>query len=1053
MAFTSSGSSSSSGSDNEVAPCSKACTKAYANLQSHYDKLTVDLRKSQFDVLSYKKGLESIEVRLVVYQQNENVFEEDIKLLKCDVMLRDNALTSDSEDESELECVSNQKEPSFLQASKHVKTPRESQALKDKGVIDSGCSRHMTGTISYLSDFEAFNGGYVAFVGILKVELKFNIFSVLQMCDKKHSVLFTDTECVVLSSDFKMPDENQVLLRVPRENNMYNVDLKNVVPSRDLICLFVKATLDESTLWHRRQGHINFKTMNKLIKDPLGKFDEKANEGFLVGYSINSKAFRVFNIVAGNQPNHSAGIKENLDAAKVRKETKSAQQYVLLPLWSTDMPALEDIVYSDDEEDVVAEAEFCNLETNISVSPIPTTRVHKDHPITQIIAYAFFMGFMVYQMDVKSSFLYGTIEEELYVCQPLGFKDPDKVYKVVKALYGLHQAPRVWSMIGSLMYLTSSRPDMMFAICACALSQVTPKVSHLHAVKRIFSDYDRASLDRKFTTGGCQFLDCVFLGLGLTMQVKKISMKLLFWATASIKKVNDVLKLQALIERKKVVATDTKRTAWNKFSCSMASSITCLATGRKFNFSKYIFDSMWMISLLTLHDMYPLHSPQKVFANMRKIGKGLPGIETPLFATMLVQPQAVREEEDEKDEVPAAPTSPSLTHEPSPPPHEPITIPLQTCATLSQKDTHLEQDKNCSSFIDYQAQVEGKEIREEEEIKALWFKEFKKRGRIKAIDADEDITLVDMETKVDLGTKLRGRIERKYDDNATAKEVNDAELTVFDDEEVTMIMAQTLIKMKAEKARILNEQMAKRLHDKEVEQAAAREKQEQDDFKRAKEIPKFKEETNFHSLSQKKRIVYSKNMAGYKMEHFKGMSYDKVRPIFKREYNKVQTLFMPDNDVAEPTKKRVAKETLLQESFRKLRAKVKVSGSESTQDTPTHVPKEMSEEDVQNMLQIILVSKFKVEALQVKYPLIDWEIHSERLISYWKIIRVGGITQAYQSFEDMLNDFDREDQDALWRLVKEKLSTSVPTVNKEKALWVELKRLFKPDIYDVFWKL
>nr|GFB18001.1 hypothetical protein [Tanacetum cinerariifolium] len=89
MAFTS---LSSSSSDNEVAPCSKACVKAYATLQSHYDKLTNDIRKSSFDVLSYKTSLESIEARIVVYQQNENVFEEDIKLLKLNVILRDNAL-------------------------------------------------------------------------------------------------------------------------------------------------------------------------------------------------------------------------------------------------------------------------------------------------------------------------------------------------------------------------------------------------------------------------------------------------------------------------------------------------------------------------------------------------------------------------------------------------------------------------------------------------------------------------------------------------------------------------------------------------------------------------------------------------------------------------------------------------------------------------------------------------------------------------------------------------------------------------------------------------
>ncbi|GJU60660.1 putative ribonuclease H-like domain-containing protein [Tanacetum coccineum] len=269
----------------------------------------------------------------------------------------------------------------------------------------------------------------------------------------------------------------------------------------------------------------------------------------------------------------------------------------------------------------------------------PVSRIEA---ISLFLAFASFMGFPVYQMDVKSAFLYGTIEEEVYVHQPLGFVDPahpNKVYKVIKALYGLHQAPRAWyetlssfllkngfrrgtidktlfikknksdimlvqvyvddiifgsttqsmctefedcmhkrfqmssmgeltfflglqvkqqpdgifisqdkyvadilkkfdfcsiktattpiasnkplvkdedgvdvdvhvyrSMIGSLMYLTASRPDIMFAVCACARFQVTPKASHLNAVKRIFSDYGGASLDRKSTTGGCQFL-------------------------------------------------------------------------------------------------------------------------------------------------------------------------------------------------------------------------------------------------------------------------------------------------------------------------------------------------------------------------------------------------------------------------------------------------------------------------------------------------------------------------------------------------------------------
>ncbi|GKE38926.1 putative ribonuclease H-like domain-containing protein [Tanacetum coccineum] len=259
--------------------------------------------------------------------------------------------------------------------------------------------------------------------------------------------------------------------------------------------------------------------------------------------------------------------------------------------------------------------------------------------IRLFLAYASFMNFIVYQMDVKSEFLYGIIEEEVYVCQPPGFEDPafpNKVYKVEKDLYGLHQAPRAWyetlstslfengfrrgtidktlfikkdkddimlvhvyvndiifgstkkslctefeqmmhkrfqmssigeltfflglqtastpmetnkallkdeevedvdvylyrSMTGSLMYLTASRPDIMFVVCACARFQVTPKTLHLHAMKRLFrylkyhhklglwyprdspfdleafsdSDCVGASLDRKSTTGGCQFL-------------------------------------------------------------------------------------------------------------------------------------------------------------------------------------------------------------------------------------------------------------------------------------------------------------------------------------------------------------------------------------------------------------------------------------------------------------------------------------------------------------------------------------------------------------------
>ncbi|GJT10189.1 retrovirus-related pol polyprotein from transposon TNT 1-94 [Tanacetum coccineum] len=137
-----------------------------------------------------------------------------------------------------------------------------------------------------------FNGGYVTFgggahsgrisgKGTLKTnsldfedvyffnELKFNLFSVSQMCDKKNYVFFIDTECLVLSPNFKLPDESQILLKIPRKDNMYSFDMKNIVPKETLTCLVEKATSDESMLWHRRLGHINFKNINKLVKDNL----------------------------------------------------------------------------------------------------------------------------------------------------------------------------------------------------------------------------------------------------------------------------------------------------------------------------------------------------------------------------------------------------------------------------------------------------------------------------------------------------------------------------------------------------------------------------------------------------------------------------------------------------------------------------------------------------------------------------------------------------------------------------------------------------------------
>ncbi|GJV03165.1 ribonuclease H-like domain-containing protein [Tanacetum coccineum] len=124
---------------------------------------------------------------------------------------------------------------------------------------DSGCSGRMTGRQGQASNFKEFKG--VIYVE----ELKFNLLSVSQICDKKHNVLFTDKECLILSPKFKFVDEDLVILRAPRKNDVYSLDLKNIIPSGGITCLVAKATEDEAVLWHRRLGHVNFKNINKLL--------------------------------------------------------------------------------------------------------------------------------------------------------------------------------------------------------------------------------------------------------------------------------------------------------------------------------------------------------------------------------------------------------------------------------------------------------------------------------------------------------------------------------------------------------------------------------------------------------------------------------------------------------------------------------------------------------------------------------------------------------------------------------------------------------------------
>jgi hypothetical protein len=166
------------------------------------------------------------------------------------------------------------------------------EELKDHLIVDSGCSGSITGEKELLSDFKAYFGGRVAFgndpdggritgKGTINVgsidfenvryvkELKFNLLSVSQICDKKYPVLFLDTECLILSPEFRLEDENFVMLRAPRTKDVYSIDLKNINFAERATCLIARATMKEAHLWHRRLGHVNFKNINKLVKGNL----------------------------------------------------------------------------------------------------------------------------------------------------------------------------------------------------------------------------------------------------------------------------------------------------------------------------------------------------------------------------------------------------------------------------------------------------------------------------------------------------------------------------------------------------------------------------------------------------------------------------------------------------------------------------------------------------------------------------------------------------------------------------------------------------------------
>ncbi|GJT23136.1 putative ribonuclease H-like domain-containing protein [Tanacetum coccineum] len=380
----------------------------------------------------------------------------------------------------------------------------------DIGFVDSGCSRHMTGNIAYLSDFMEFDEGYVTFGG-----------GAYSGRISNKGTLKTD------SLDFE-----DILLKIPRKDNMYSFDMKNIVSKESLTCLVAKATLDESMLWHSRylahfeadsiaatvQSLMNLQVHKKnsmqvhhkkSVKIALlcqfGKLPMKLNMVTEIWLMIKKPGFE-----DGLDNENGAKDKSNDDSSP--KEVNTAGQHVntTSPDVNTGSFKLNTIgpsvntasSYNQDSPKDMFTMGASHTLKHVSIEPTSIAKALSDsswveamqeellqfklqqvwilvdlpigkraigtkwvfrnkkiergimiknkariEAIRLFLAYASFMGFLVYQMDVKSAFLYGTIEEEVYITQPPGFKDPDhpdKVYKVVKALYELHQAPRAW---------------------------------------------------------------------------------------------------------------------------------------------------------------------------------------------------------------------------------------------------------------------------------------------------------------------------------------------------------------------------------------------------------------------------------------------------------------------------------------------------------------------------------------------------------------------------------------------------------------------------------
>nr|GEX73395.1 hypothetical protein [Tanacetum cinerariifolium] len=428
------------------------------------------------------------------------------------------------------------------------------RALKDKGIIDSGCSRHMIGNKAHLADYQEFKGGSVAFGGSngrktgkgkIKTgkldfkdvyyveELKhYNLFFVSQICDKKNKVLFTNTDCLVLSPDFKLSDENQVLIKIPKQHNMYSFNLKNIDPSANLACLFAKALINESNKWHKRLGHVNFKNLNKLVNGNLVR-------------RLPSKIFKNDHTCVACQKGkkHKAACK-----AKTVSYLNQPLQILHMDLFRATSdettPILKDFIRQ-------AKNQFNHKREYSNARTPQQNRVAERKNRTVIKA----TRTMLADSFLPTTFWAEAVSTACYVLNRVSVTKPQNKtsYELLTGRqpiisylrpFGCHVTilntiDQLGKFDGSVKtastHIRTQKPLVKDE--AAADMDVTPKTLHVQDVKRIFrylkgqpklglwypkvssfdleaysdSDYAGLNLDRKSTTGGCQFLGRRFI--------------------------------------------------------------------------------------------------------------------------------------------------------------------------------------------------------------------------------------------------------------------------------------------------------------------------------------------------------------------------------------------------------------------------------------------------------------------------------------------------------------------------------------------------------------